>query len=89
MHLVRKLDILMFDLIQKITHNSNSVVTYMYTCAILSLLRLEINITNIIATTVDILKIKNNRLRFYSEKKPVPKAPAAPFTLVDIVCCLK
>ena len=47
---VRNLDILMFDLIQKITHNK--VVAYMCTCSILSLLRLEINIAN----TVNILK---------------------------------
>jgi len=80
---VRNLDILMFDLIQKITHNK--VVAYMCTCAILSLLRLEINIAN---TTVDILKIKYNRLGLYPEG-PVPKAPAAPFALVDIVRCLK
>ena len=58
----------------------------MYTCAILSLLRLEINIANI---TVDILKIKDNQLGLYPEEGLVPKAPAAPFTLVDIVCCLK
>ena len=74
----------MFDLIQKITHNI--VVAYMCTCAILSLLRLEINIANI---TADILKIKDNRLGLYPEEEPVRKAPAAPFTLVDIVCCLK
>ena len=36
---VRKLDILMLDLIQKITHKS--VVTYICMYAILSLLRLE------------------------------------------------
>jgi len=74
----------MFDLIQKFTHNI--VVAYICTCAILSLLRLEINIAN---TTVDILKIKDNHLRLYSEEGPVPKAPAAPFTLVNIVHCVK
>ena len=74
----------MFDLIQKITHKI--VVAYIYTCAILSLLILEINIANI---TTDILKIKDNRLGLYPEEGPVPKAPAAPFTLVNIVCCLK
>jgi len=58
----------------------------MCTCAILSLLRLEINIAN---TTADILKMKDNRLGLYPEEGPVPKAPAAPFTLVDIVCCSK
>ena len=84
---VRKLDILMFDLIQKITYNT--VVAYICTCVILSLLRLEINIAKTTATTADILKMKNNRLRLYPEEGPVPKAPAAPFTLVDIVCCLK
>ena len=84
---VRKLDILMFDLIQKNTHNI--VVAYMCTCAILSLLRLEINIARTTATTVDILKVKNNRLRLYPEEGPVPKAPAAPFALVDIVRCLQ
>jgi hypothetical protein len=42
----------------------------MSTCVILSLLRLEINIAN---TTVDILKIKDNRLRLYPEEGPVPK----------------
>jgi len=84
---VRNLDILMFDLIQKITHNI--VVAYMCTCAILSLLRLEINIARTTATTADILKTKSNRLRLYPEEGPVPKAPAAPFTLVDIVCCMK
>jgi len=63
-------------------------VVYMCTCAILSLLRLKINIAR---TTADILKIIdiNNRLRLYPEEGPVPKASADPFTLVDIVCCLK
>jgi len=61
----------------------------MCTCAILSLLRLEINIANINATTADILKIKGNHLRLYPEEGPVPKAPAAPFALVDIVRCLQ
>ena len=84
---VRNLDILMFDLIQKITHNI--MVAYMYTCAILSLLRLEINIVNTTATTADILKMKNIRSRLYPEEGPVPKAPAAPFALVDIVRCVK
>jgi len=54
-------------------------------CAISSLLRLVINIVIV----VDILKIKYNRLRLYPEEGPVPKAPAAPFALVDIVRCLK
>ena len=58
----------------------------MCTCAILSLLRLEINIVNSI---VDILKIKDNRLGLYPEEGPVPKALVAPFALVDIVCCVK
>jgi len=105
---VRNLDILTFDLIQKITHNK--VVVYMCTCTILSLLGLEINIANTNVdileikfkfnllglypeegpvTTVDILKIKFNRLGLYPEERPVPKAPAAPFALVDIVRCLK
>ena len=84
---VRNLDILMFDLIQKITHNI--MVAYMCTCASLSLLRLEINIANTTATIADILKVKNNRLRLYPEEGPVPKAPAAPFALVDIVRCSK
>ena len=60
----------------------------MCTCAILSLLRLDINIAD---TTVDILKIKDNQLGLYGlypEEGPVPKEPAAPFALVDIVCCL-
>jgi len=87
LYIVRKLDILMFDLIQKTTHNI--VVAYMFTCAILSLLRLEINIANITTTTADILETKNNHLILYTEEGPVLKAPAAPFTLVDIVCCLK
>jgi len=39
----------------------------MCTCAILSLLRLEINIANI---TADILKIKDNRLGLYPEERP-------------------
>jgi len=56
----------------------------MYTCAILSLLRLETYIANTTATTADIL-----RLRLYLEEGPVPKAPAAPFALVDIVRCSK
>ena len=43
------------------------------------------NITNI----VDILKIKYNCLELYLEEGPVPKATAAPFPLLDIVCCLK
>ena len=77
----------MFDLIYKITHNI--VVPYMFTCEILSLLILEIKIASITATTANILKTKNNRLRLYHEEGPVPNAPAAPFTLVDIVCCLK
>ena len=68
---VRNLDILMFDLIQKITYNI--MVAYMCTCAILSLLRLEINIANTTATTADILKVKNNRLRLYPEEGPVPR----------------
>jgi len=84
---VKNLDILMFDLIQKITHKI--VVAYICTCAILSLLKLEINIANTTATTTDILKTKNNRLRLYPEEGPVPKAPAAPFALVDIVRCSK
>ena len=74
----------MFDLIQKITHNI--VVAYMCTYAILSLLRLEINIVN---STVDILKINDNRLGLYPQEGPVTKAPAAPFALVDIVRCVK
>jgi hypothetical protein len=57
----------------------------MCTYAILSLLKLEINI----AIVVDILKIKYNRLGLYPEEGPVPKAPTAPFALVDIVRCLK
>ena len=61
----------------------------MCTCAILSLLSLEINIARTTATTADILKTKNNHLRLYPEEGPVPKAPAAPFTLVDIVRCVK
>ena len=61
----------------------------MYTCVILSLLRLEINIANPTVKTADILKTKNNRLRLYPEERPVPKAPAAPFALVDIVRCVK
>ena len=61
----------------------------MCTCVILSLLRLEINIANTTATTTDILKTKNNRLRLYREEGPVPKAPAAQFALVDIVRCVK
>jgi len=73
----------MFDLIQKNAHNT--VVAYMCTCAILSLLRLVIKI----AIVVYILKIKYNRLGLYPEEGPVPKAPVAPFALVDIVCCLK
>ena len=77
---VRNLDILMFDLIQKITHNI--VVAYMCTCVILSLLRLQINIARTNAITADILKVKNNCLRLYPEEGPVPKAPAAPFALV-------
>jgi len=76
----------MFDLIQKITNNN--VVAYMCTCAILSLLILEINIADTTATTTNILKKKNNRLRLYPEG-PVPKAPVAPFALVDIVRCSK
>ena len=43
---VRKLDILMFNLIQKITHNT--LVAYMCTCAILSLLRLEITLQELL-----------------------------------------
>jgi len=58
----------------------------MCTCTILSLFRLEINIAN---TTADILKIKDNQIRLYPEEGPVPKAPAAPFALVDIVRCLQ
>jgi len=81
--IVRNLDILMFDLIQKITHKK--VVAYMCTCAILSLHRLEINIAN----TVNILKIKYNRLGLYPEEGPVPKTPVAPCALVDIVHSLK
>jgi len=77
----------MFDLIEKITHNI--MVSYMRTCAVLSVLRLEINIARTTATIADIMKMKNNRLRLYPEEGPVPKAPAAPFTLVDIVCCSK
>ena len=61
----------------------------MCTCAILSLLSLEINIARTTATTTDIQKMKNNRLRLYPEERPVPKAPAAPFALVDIVRCLQ
>jgi len=56
----------------------------MCTCAILSLLRLEINIANI----VDIQKIKYNHLGLYPEEGPMPKAPAVPFALVNIVCWL-
>ena len=77
----------MFDLIQKITHNI--MVAYMCTCAILSLLRIEINIENTTATTTDILKVKNNCLRLYPEEGPVPKAPTTPFALVGIVRCVK
>jgi hypothetical protein len=61
----------------------------MCTCAILSLLSLEINIARTTATTTDILKIKDNRLGLYPEEGPVLKAPAAPFALVDIVRCVK
>jgi len=57
----------------------------MCTCAILSLLRLVINI----AIVVDILEIKYNCLGLYPEEGPVLKAPAAPFALVNIVRCLK
>jgi len=74
----------MFDLIQKITHNT--MMAYMCMCVILSLLRLEINIAR---TTADILKIIDNCLRLYPEEGPVPKAPTAPFALVDIVHCVK
>ena len=56
----------------------------MCTCAILSLLRLVIDMSNMI---VDILKIRQNELRMYLEG-PVPKALTAPLALVDIVCCL-
>jgi len=80
---VRNLDILMFDLIQKIIHNK--VVAYMCTYAISSLLRLVINV----AIVIDILKIKYNRLGLYLEEGPLPKAPTASFALVDIVRCLK
>ena len=66
----------------------------MCTCAILSLLRLEINIAN---TTADILKMKDNQLGLYPKEGPVPKAPTAPFTLrhgvllevVDLSRCRK
>jgi len=54
-------------------------------CAILSLLRLEINIIN----TVNILKIKYNHLGLYPKEGSLPKTPTAPFALVDIVRCLK
>ena len=80
---VRNLDILMFDSIQKITHNK--LVAYMCTGAILSLLGLEINIT----ITVDILKIKYSCLELYQEEGPVPKTLEAPFALINIVRCLK
>ena len=75
---VRNLNILMFGLIQKNTNNK--VVAYTCTCAILSLLRLVINI----AIAVDILKI-----RIIPRGRTSALALVAPFTLVDIVHCLK
>jgi len=44
----------------------------MCTCAILSLLKLEINISRTTATIANILKMKNNRLRLYPEEGLVP-----------------
>jgi len=74
----------MFDLIQK--NIISKVVAYMCTCAILPLLRLVINIANIM---IDILKNRQNELSLYLEEGPVLKEPTAPIVLVDIVRCLK
>jgi hypothetical protein len=57
----------------------------MCTCANSSLVRLVINIANMIA---DVLKIRHNSLELYPEEGLVSKAPTAPFALVDIVCYL-